>query len=462
MMNKLRSEILNDNNRITKRSYVLYHMQQSARINYNHALNEAIKYANKYELPLAVYFCLTDNFPEANLRHYTFMLEGLSEVVKELELLNISFILKIGDPVEEIKELLKNAQALFLDKGVLRFSRKIKTDMMEYIDKNESDLYVELIDTDLLIPVSILSNKIEYGAYTIRPKVFKVLENFRDFYTLEKIENKNKLSISLSEIDIDELINKLLIDKTVKVSPLYRGGYSNAVKYFNDFYLNKLKNYYKSSDPSLELTSKLSMYIHFGQISVLEIYDRLEKLLSKSLIDATNFNLFVEQLIVRRELAHNFVYYNENYDNFYYITEPWVKDTLLNHQNDKRMKLYTVSDYTNFNTHDKYFNALMKEMIITGYLPNYLRMYFGKKIIEWTDNYYDAYETIKYLNNKYLIDGRDANSFAAFAWCFGKHDRPFIERPIFGKLRYMNEQGLTRKFKMDNYLTKVKKIDKLL
>lgn len=172
------------------------------------------------------------------------------------------------------------------------------------------------------------------------------------------------------------------------------------------------------------------MYLHFGQISSLEIYEKLHNSLSNGNIRKETYDQFVEQLIVRRELAFNYVYYNPGYEDFKLMTEPWAYLTMDLHKEDIREYNYEIEDYINYTTHDPYFNTAMKEMIITGYMHNYMRMYWAKKIIEWTETHEKAYETIKYLNNKYFIDGRNPNSFAGIAWCFGKHDRAWTERPV--------------------------------
>ncbi|HPG43326.1 MAG TPA: FAD-binding domain-containing protein, partial [Acholeplasmataceae bacterium] len=164
------------------------------------------------------------------------------------------------------------------------------------------------------------------------------------------------------------------------------------------------------------------------------------------------FDQYVEQLLVRRELAFNYVTYQKGYDQFETMTEPWAYQTMKAHENDIRSYLYDKNDYINFRTHDPYFNAAMIEMVKTGYMHNYMRMYWAKKIIEWSPSFKEAYETIKYLNDTYFIDGRDPNSYTGIAWCFGKHDRAWTERNIFGKLRYMNDKGLEKKFDIKSYV----------
>ena len=165
-----------------------------------------------------------------------------------------------------------------------------------------------------------------------------------------------------------------------------------------------------------------------------------------------NIDSLFEQLVVRRELAFNFVYYNEGYDQFDSMTYAWAYQTMKEHENDPREVLYTLADYENASTHDPYFNAAMLEMIHTGFMHNYMRMYWAKKIIEWSPSYEEAYRTSVYLDDKYFLDGRDPNGYTGVAWCYGKHDRAWTERSVFGKLRYMNAGGLERKFKINDYV----------
>jgi deoxyribodipyrimidine photo-lyase len=170
--------------------------------------------------------------------------------------------------------------------------------------------------------------------------------------------------------------------------------------------------------------------------------------------------LFIIELIVRRELAYNFVYYNPTYDEFKYMTYDWAYMTMEKHLKDEREYLYTKEDYLSFKTHDPYFNAAMKEMVYLGKMHSYMRMYWCKKIIEWSKTYEEAFKTAIELNNYYFTDGLTPNGYCGVAWCFGKHDRAWTERDIFGKLRYMNANGLKRKFAIDDYVEKMNKIEK--
>jgi deoxyribodipyrimidine photo-lyase len=432
-------------------------MQQSQRVHFNHALEEAILFANAYQLPLVVYFGLTANYPEANLRHYQFMLEGLKEVKKLLEQLHIQFYLKFESPEKGILPLLSQAQVLVMDQGYLKHQRYWRDSIIQHVKENHQHLTLECVDTDAIVPVHIASNKSEYGAYTIRPKIKRLYMEFRDFKKLSTLKiNKHIDLISDDELsDINITLQKLKVDHQVGPSPLYKGGYLEASKLFLEFIEHKANHYLESNDPSLSYTSKLSMYIHFGQISTLDILERMYMALEQNHIDGASFDAFIEQLLVRRELALNYVTYTQGYDDFHKMTENWAYLTMKEHESDPRIYLYNQQELEHSQTHDPYFNAAMKEMFYTGYMHNYMRMYWAKKIIEWSSSFKEAYDIISYLNNKYFIDGRDANSYAGIAWCFGKHDRAWNEREIFGKLRYMNALGLERKFNIKKYVKEV-------
>jgi deoxyribodipyrimidine photo-lyase len=459
-MNLKRMIHLKDGQSEPNQQYVIYWMQQSQRVHYNHALNYAIELANQKDLPLFVYFGLTPSYPDANLRHYYFMLEGLKEVKGILSNFGIQFVFKLESPEKGIKKYLKDAYALVMDYGYLRHQKIWRKEVLDDAIENNYSLSIDLIDTDLIVPVRVASDKQEYGAYTLRPKIKKLYLEFRDFNKIKTLINKKNLGfVSDDDLsDIKKLTDQLNINQTVSISPIYRGGYTNASKLFFDFLENKANQYIVSNDPSLSLTSKMSMYLHFGQISALEIMDRMFLAVDHGHLDGASFDAYIEQLLVRRELAFNYVTYNKGYDQFQTMTEPWAYMTMNEHEFDKRDYLYNLYELENCQTHDPYFNAAMKEMVFTGYMHNYMRMYWAKKIIEWTPSYQEAYNIILYLNNKYFIDGRDPNSYAGIAWCFGKHDRAWTERKVFGKLRYMNDKGLERKFNIEGYVKDIENI----
>jgi deoxyribodipyrimidine photo-lyase len=260
------------------------------------------------------------------------------------------------------------------------------------------------------------------------------------------------LSLDFDSFDISDVgkaISKLHIDRTVQKVSSFQGGTQEARNHLEVFLEGKLDQFPElRNDPTLDYLSHMSPYLHFGQISPLFIA------LKASETKSPGTEAFLEELIVRRELSMNFVYYNKKYDLFEAVPE-WAKKTLRAHKKDKRQYTYTLEELEPAKTHDPYWNAAQKEMVIKGKMHGYMRMYWGKKIIEWSRTPEGAFRSTLYLNNKYELDGRDPNGFTGVAWCFGKHDRPWGERPIFGNVRYMNDKGLRRKFDADGYVKRV-------
>ena len=250
--------------------------------------------------------------------------------------------------------------------------------------------------------------------------------------------------------DIDSALSRLAIDRGVTSVSNLHGGTGRARKHLADFIEHKLENYPElRNDPNASNVSNMSQYLHFGQISPL--YIALQIMVTASSARDT----YLEELIVRRELSMNFVFYNPDYDSFQGLP-PWCRKTLLEHAGDPREYAYNLNELEYAQTHDPYWNAAQREMVLTGKMHGYMRMYWGKKILEWSATPEDAFTAALYLNNKYQLDGRDPNSFAGVAWCFGKHDRPWGKRPIFGNIRYMSADGLKRKFDADAYVSRYK------
>ncbi len=431
---------LNDKE-IKNGKYVFYWMQASQRARYNHALEYAILKANELRKPLFVFFAIIDNFPQANERHYAFMLEGLKETQKALKERNIEMIIWHKPIEESVIKLAKDSCLVICDRGYLKIQRKWRKHIAENID-----CPLIQVESDVIVPVEQASQKEEYSAATIRPKIHSKLNYF--LKPVEEYDLKIKTDFDLESFDIEDIdsaLKKLNVDRSVKKIDFFKGGTFQAEKHLKDFIEKKLENYSTlRNDPNLDCLSNMSIYLHFGQISPLYIALKVGKEKNESV------NAYLEELIVRRELSMNYTFYNENYDSFYGLPQ-WAQKTLLEHKKDRRKYLYNFSDLENAKTHDKYWNAAQKEMVLKGKMHGYMRMYWGKKIIEWTKDPVEAFRIMLELNNKYEIDGRDPNGFTGVSWCFGKHDRPWTKREIFGNIRYMNENGLKRKFDADRY-----------
>ena len=442
---------IHNNKDLLDGKYVLYWMQAAQRTEYNHALEYSIRRANELNKPVVVSFGITDNWPEANLRHYYFMLEGLREVKKSLMLMGIQMVIRHESPDLSTIKLSKDACMVVVDGGQLRIQKKWRRNVAKKIT---CPLYE--VETNLIVPVEQASSKENFSAGTFRPRITKKL----DYYLVPvkhkkpKIDSQNLKFTTLDIDDIDKAISKLDIDRSVGKVDSFSGGSKQAKILLDNFLRNKLDNFSRlRNDPNENCVSNMSPYLHFGQISPL--YIALKVLETPS----SGKDSYLEELIVRRELSHNFVFFNDRYDTFNCLP-PWALRTLNFHGRDKREYLYSLEQFEKARTHDPYWNAAQKEMVISGKMHGYMRMYWGKKILEWSKTPRTGFKTALYLNNKYELDGRDPNAFAGVAWCFGKHDRAWAERNVFGKVRYMNAAGLKRKFDIEAYVNKIQSLEK--
>lgn len=444
-----RIQALND--KIVRRGdFVLYWMQQSQRTEYNHALEYAIEQANTLDRMLLVAFGLTDDYPEANLRHYTFMLEGLKETRASLASRGVKMVMRRGDPPAVALGLGRRASMIICDRGYLRHQKLWRQKVAQ-----KAACRVVQVESDVVVPVEVVSGKAEYAARTIRPKINRHLEGYLTELRPVKIKHPSTdFKIKGMELtDIETLLRKMSLDREVPpVSILFKGGTSQAVKRFDEFIYHRLRNYHQhSNQPQTDDVSHMGPYLHFGQISPLYLSLKLQGV-DQSVQVAKD--AFLEELIVRRELAINFANFAPNYDNYECIPD-WAKKTLADHQNDEREYIYSRKQLEKADTHDRYWNASMQEMKVSGFMHNYMRMYWGKKILEWSPTPQKAFQITLAFNNKYFLDGRDPNSYAGVAWIYGVHDRAWQERPIFGKTRYMAATGLERKCDIDAYVKKV-------
>ena len=445
----LRIQLLNDLD-LGQGDFVLYWMQQSQRAEYNHALEYAVQQANKIDQAVLVVFALMDDYPAANLRHYRFMLEGLKETQQTLSKRGIKMIVRRGQPADIALSIGQRASLIVCDRGYLRHQRQWRKAVA-----GKANCRVVQVESDVVVPVEVVSGKAEYAARTIRPKIHKQLKNYLSEFKPTEIK-KSSLDTQISGLDLKNVgavARKMPIDKNVlPVSVLFTGGTSMAKKIFKEFLRHRFEHYVENrNQPQTNDVSHMSTYLHFGQISPL--YLALQVLKTEKRFRQA-CEAFLEELIVRRELAMNFVYYNSSYDS-YGCLPVWAKKTLAEHKNDRRKYLYSQRQLENCVTHDEYWNAAMREMKFTGFMHNYMRMYWGKKILEWSQTPEQAFKTILSINNKYFLDGRDANSYAGVAWVFGLHDRAWSERPIFGKIRYMAASGLERKCDIQAYIEKI-------
>ncbi len=440
-----RIRLLQDGNK--KKGIVLYWMSRDQRINDNWAVVFAQKLARENNSSFAIVFSLVPDFLEATLRQYDFMLKGLKEVESQCKKLNIPFYMLLGKPEETIPEFCEThaISALISDFDPLKIKRIWKREIAKKID-----IPFYEVDAHNIVPCLKVSNKTEFAAYTIRPKIKKMLPYFLDEFPRIKEQQKNSLLVH-ENIDWDAAYNSLQINKEIKPVDWILPGETNAIKTFEEFKQNRIEKYENlRNDPNQDVLSNLSPYLHFGQISA----QRIAINIAKSFINNKNADAFLEELIIRRELSDNFCYFNTKYDSFEGFHD-WAKKSHNDHRNDEREYLYSLSEFEDAKTHDELWNAAQKEMVNHGKMHGYMRMYWAKKILEWTESPEQALEFAIYLNDKYELDGRDPNGYVGCAWSIGGvHDRAWTDRPVFGKIRYMNYNGAKRKFDVKRYVLK--------
>ena len=451
MIHAERVQFLNDEN-ARSGDYVLYWMQHAQRAAYNHALEYAIREANGRGLPVLAVFGITQRFPAANARSYAFMLEGLRETQQALRDRGIQLVVRLQPPMEAVEALSSAAALAVTDRGYLRIERHWREQVARRLPCRLAQ-----VESDVVVPVETASDKEEYAAYTIRPRIHKHLDKFLIGMESTSVERD---SLGLDEAgtdlgDVDGLLERMRINRSAERVDTFSGGASQAEALLDDFIAHKLHHYADGrNEPSEDYLSHMSPYLHFGQISPLYIALRVREAESGA---QENVNAYLEELIVRRELSMNFCHYDSDYDSLACLPD-WARETLEEHAHDEREYVYTLEEFEAARTHDPYWNAAQREMMLTGKMHGYMRMYWGKKILEWSPTPEAAHRTALELNNRYELDGRDPNGFTGVAWCFGKHDRAWKERPVYGKTRYMSAGGLERKFDIGAYVRKVQRL----
>ena len=437
---------------------VIYWMQQAQRARSNPALEFAVQQANELHMPLFVIFCVVDDFPDASARHYRFMLEGLADVDAALARRGIRFDAVIGDPTSVLGSVGEHAALLVTDRGYLPIQRAWRDD----VEEATRTPLVE-VETDAVVPADLVSDKTETAARTIRPKIMRELDRFLVELRTTALDVKSRAGAVASpplpagldartRIDLDDLdsaVDQLGVPAEPAPVEGWKGGTTEAHRLLADFVEQVLPAYASlrnrfDEEPS---SSRLSPYLHYGQISPVEVVRAARA------GDAPDDDVaaFVDEVVVRRELAINLVLREPAHDRFAGLPD-WAKQTLRDHEDDEREATLTAAQLEAGETPDELWNAIMAEIRERGWVHNQLRMYWGKQILRWTNTPGHAFRTLLELNNRYFLDGRDANSYANVAWCFGRHDQGFAEREVLGKIRPFTDQALRRKGDLDGWL----------
>ncbi|MFN8205800.1 MAG: deoxyribodipyrimidine photo-lyase [Bacteroidales bacterium] len=429
---------------------VVYWMSRDQRVQDNWALLRAQQEAIGSQQPLLVVFTLFPNYPGATLRAYDFMLRGLEEIANEFLQLNIPFILLTGEPTKTLPAFLRECKAgiLFTDFDPLRIKRHWK-------EKIISQLSIPVYETDAhnIVPCFVASDKQEFGAYTLRPKIKRLLAEYLDpFPALMKMQKSNAFSDSIAWQEVE---SKLRLNRDVPAVTNLKPGSLAANRQLQLFISKRLDRYAtERNDPNLDACSGLSPWLHFGHIAAQRVV--MEVIRQVPVSESTE--AFLEELIVRRELSDNYCYYNLHYDTPKGFPA-WASKEHGEHARDEREYIYSPEEFDSGKTHDPLWNAAQLQMVKTGYMHGYMRMYWAKKILEWTPSVEEAQSTAIYLNDTWQLDGRDPNGYTGIAWSLGGvHDRAWSSRPVYGKIRYMNANGCRRKFNVDAYLEQVQKL----
>lgn len=416
-------------------SHVLYWMQRACRAEHNDALEHAVRTANDHGVPLHVVFGLTGDYPQASGRHYRFLLEGLAEVAGALQRRGIPFAVREGHPPDVAAAAAQGAVEVVVDRGYLRHLVAWRRALVEAVD-----VPVTQVETDVVVPVEVASDKREYAARTLRPKLHRTMDAFVEELSTTPLEHTGAPLDGLDLGDVGALLERLGLDDDRP--GVLTGGTAQARAHLERFLADGLDGYgQRRPDPTApRAVSYQSAHLHHGQVSpvwlVLQVRD------AGAATD--DVDAWVEELVVRRELAYNYVTYEPRYDAYESLPD-WARTTLDEHRDDEREHVYTHEQLRDGRTHDAAWNASMAQVRDEGYLHNHLRMYWGKQVVKWSASPEEAFDNLLRLNNEHLLDGRDAASYANVAWVFGLHDRAWQETDVAGKTRPMTRSGLDSK-----------------
>lgn len=423
-----------------KQKAIIYLVSRAIRVNDNQALYLAQKKALLNSSQLICLFNFYSDFPYANIRNMHFLLSGLLEMSQKLKVLNIPLIFKESNIINTLTDLntIYDITSIITEHHVLKPILQNHSLISEYCYSYKIEFYK--VNTACVIPVDEASLKLEYAAKTIRPKILSKYKSYiQNFYPIQTQSQQIELE-SFNQNQFDAFFKQHSFDN-LKLSKLIPGedAANTQLQYFIE---NGLKNYHIRNEYNSNGQSYLSAYLHFGMLSPLKMIRDIEN------TQHENAPLFVEEALVRRELAENYCHYCKDYDS---ITGAWnwAQNTLNSHINDKRDYLYTKDEFENAQTHDDLWNMCQKLIVEEGYLHSYLRMYWAKMVLYWTDSPQSAIDILIYLNDKYMLDGRDPNGYTGIMWSVAAvHDRPWFDRPIIGLIRAMGKDGTLKKSKI--------------
>lgn len=439
---------------------VVLWLRQAHRADDNPALEHALALAGRWQRPLVVLSVLDPAEPGLTVRTAVFALQGLVDLRDALRTRRVGLQVRCGDSVDVVVAATLGAAALVCDRGYLRHQRERLARVAERVR-----CAVVEVEGEAIVPVETASDKAEYAARTLRPKLWRALEHYRALPVRVATQVPSDAAPPLpgaapelvDTLDgVDDVLERLAPDHAAgSVTDWFVGGARAAQAALERFVRSALPGYEDGrSQPQRDAVSFLGMYLRHGHVSPQRVLDVLTRHAEAGDAVSGAVDGFVEQLLVRRELAINHAWYVPDYDR-YDVLPQWARDTLAKHAGDPREALYDDAALEAGETHDPYWNAAMREMRETGYMHNVMRMYWGKRILAWSADPEAAFERTLRLNDRYFLDGRDPNSYAGVAWVYGRHDRPWPERAVFGTVRSMVAAGLERKSDPRAYVAKV-------
>jgi deoxyribodipyrimidine photo-lyase len=494
--------------------YVLYWMQMFRRLDHNHALDYAIQTAKQLKKPLVIYEALKLNYPWASARIHSFVLEGMQANAARARKLGLNYWPFVETPDDPGRGLVKKLAA---DAAMI-----VTDDYPAFIIPAHNraisslDLAVHAVDANGVVPLSLLGKPVAAAAH-LRPRLHKLFtESWAnrskpepEFDGLAKSKLVSPFPLWKVPVDFPRYVERLPIDQSVPPVLTDVGGTQIGRQRLAEFISTKLSRYAEErsqpGDPDRNSASSLSAHLHFGHLGIEEVIDATlnangpwdESEINHRTRNKDDFfcrdpnvNSFLDEAITWRDIGHHWSaergtrsaemktrsWQTTEMPSFNFETmdfsplsrgtletalPPWALATLTKHAGDRREYVYSLEQFEAADTHDKLWNAAQTELVKTGRIHNYLRMLWGKKVLEWSASPEEAYRVLEHLNNKYALDGRDPNSYSGILWCFGLFDRPWPpEREIFGNVRYMSSANTAKKFKLDKYFAYVSKLTK--
>lgn len=429
-------------------AYVLYWMQSARRLEQNVALDYAISIANQLRVPVVVYESIRTDYPAANDRIHTFVLQSVAEKYAAAKARGVRYEFFLPRDRDEargvVARLAARARLVVTDEFPTSI---VRAQTERFVARGAAP--VHLVDGNGVLPMRVFAKE-QYSAKFFRDRAHRLFEQFWS-RPPELTPNDPVYAGELPFIHYDggdprAAAAACSIDHDV--APVAAiGSRSEALRILQQFVDEKLEGYADRRNREAARTSGLSPYLHFGYVSAEEVCRSV--LLSDA--PAADVDAFLEECIIRRELSFNFCFFRRDHDSLSSLPD-WAKATLERHRHDRRSPTFTYQQIERAETYDEVWNVSQRALLQTGSIHNYLRMLWGKKIIEWSASPEEAHATMIRLHERYAIDGRDPNTHAGVLWCFGKHDRAWApERPIFGSIRYMSSESTRKKVDVKEY-----------